>query len=180
MNELWKDVHGFEGLYMISNLGKIKSIDHYVKCNTGKRLVKGRVLKACDRGNGYPFVTLGKDGKQYNMSIHRMVAIAFVPNPQKYKEVNHIDENKSNFHVENLEWCDRNYNNNHGTRQNRVTIKNSKKVIQMEGDKVLRIWFSLSDIARELNFSIGNISSCCNGSRPSAYGYVWKYESEVY
>ena len=77
MEEIWKDVVGFEGLYQVSDLGRARSLSHYVRCNKGRRHVKGKILKPVDRGNGYAFVTFGKDGKQYNISLHRKVAEAF-------------------------------------------------------------------------------------------------------
>ena len=107
MEEIWKDAIGFEGLYQVSNFGRARSIAHEVNCNKGKRIVKGKLLKAVDRGNGYAFVTFGKDGKQYNISLHRMVASVFIPNPLNLPEVNHIDRNPMNARADNLEWCDR-------------------------------------------------------------------------
>ncbi len=173
---LWKDVKGFEGLYMVSNRGEVKSIDHYVNCNKGKRLVKGRTLKPCDRGNGYPFVTMGRDGKQYNVSIHRAVAIAFIPNPQNLLEVNHKDTNPSNYDVDNLEWCNRTYNNNYANRPFKASMKQRKRIVQIDKNKEIKKWNSLSEIHKNLGISIGNISQCCTGKRNTAGGYSWKFE----
>lgn len=175
-NEIWKDVKGFEGLYMVSNYGRIKSIDHYVKCNSGRRLVRGKILKPCDRGNGYPFVTMGKGGKQYNVSIHRAVALAFIPNPDNLPEVNHKDTNPSNFDVNNLEWCDRTYNNNYAKRAFKAAQKKKKRIVQLDGDNIIKIWDSLSEIQKNMGFSAGNISYCCSGKRSTANGFSWKFE----
>lgn len=173
--EIWENVKGFESLYMVSNHGRVKSVDHYVKCNSGKRLVKGRILKPCDRGNGYPFVTVGKDGKQYNLSIHRAVAIAFIPNPDNLPEVNHKDTNPANANVSNLEWCNRTYNNNYDKRAFKAAKKKRKKIIQLDGNNVVKVWNSMSEIQKTLGFSIGNISSCCSGKRQFANGFSWKF-----
>lgn len=173
---LWKDVVGFEGLYIVSNFGEIRSVDHYVKCNSGKRLVKGRTLKPCDRGNGYPFVTMGKDGKQYNMSVHRVVAIAFLPNPNNLPEVNHKDTNTFNYSLDNLEWCDRKYNNNYSNRAYKAAVSKRKRILQIKNETVIRIWNSISEIERNTGISAGNISECCNGKRSTAGGYSWKFK----
>lgn len=173
---LWKDVVGFEGLYIVSNQGEIRSVDHYVRCNSGMRLVKGRTLKPCDRGNGYPFVTMGKDGKQYNMSIHRVVAMAFLPNPYNLPEVNHKDTNTFNYSLDNLEWCDRQYNNNYFDRAYKAAREKRKRIVQIKNGIVVKIWNSISEIERNMKISAGNISECCNGRRNTAGGYSWKFE----
>lgn len=179
MVEVWKTIEGFEGLYEVSNTSKIRSVDHFVKCNSGKRLIKGKELKPCDRGNGYMFVTLGKDGKQYNMSLHRAVAQAFIPNPENLPEINHKDENPANNLLDNLEWCDRTYNNNYGTRTLRASISKNKKVCQIKNNIIVKIWDSFTSINKENGWSIGNISSCCNGKRKRAYGYEWRYTDGI-
>ena len=103
--EEWRDIQGYEGLYMVSNLGRVKSLNYH---RTGKE----RIMKPSDNGHGYLFVVLCKDGKDKNCRINRLVAQAFLPNPDNLPEVNHKDENKYNNCVENLEWCDRSYNVN--------------------------------------------------------------------
>lgn len=175
---IWKDVIGFEGLYIVNKHGEIRSVDHYVKCNTGRRLVKGKTIKPCDRGNGYPFVTMGKNGKQYNMSIHRVVAMAFLPNPENLPEVNHKDTNSFNFDLDNLEWCDRKYNNNYANRAYKSGEKRRRRVEQIKDGFVIRVWNSLSEIGKECKLSIGNISECCNGRRNSVGGYNWRFKEE--
>jgi hypothetical protein len=177
--EIWKDVVGFEGLYIVNCHGEIRSVDHYVKCNTGTRLVRGKTLKPCDRGNGYPFVTMGKDGKQYNMSIHRVIAIAFLPNPDRLPEVNHKDTDPSNYDLSNLEWCDRTYNNNYANRAYKVAQMKKKEIEQIKNGVVVKVWNSLSAIGRECGISTGNISECCNGRRNTAGGYMWKFKEAL-
>lgn len=108
--EIWRPIEGYEGLYEVSSYGRVRSLDMYVRCKS-YRLHKGKVLSPIINTNGYLFV--GLQGKRF--SVHRLVAQAFIPNPQGLPQVNHIDENKSNNNVDNLEWCDAKYNNNYGT-----------------------------------------------------------------
>lgn len=114
MKEEWRSVEGFQN-YEVSNLGNVRSIDHYDKIG---RFHKGKVLKACLDGRGqYWHVQLRKDGKSTSRNVHRLVAIAFVDNPDMLPEVNHIDENKANNAASNLEWCTHTYNNNYGSKK---------------------------------------------------------------
>lgn len=108
MDEVWKDIEGYEGLYQVSNTGQVKSLNY-----KGHGVVK--LLKQDIIHNGYKRVSLVKNGKKKNYLVHRLVAIAFLPNPHGYKEINHIDENKVNNMISNLEWCSRKYNMNYGT-----------------------------------------------------------------
>lgn len=100
MEEIWKDIKNYEGIYQISNLGRVKRID----------LLRERFLKDSDNGYGYKIVGLCKNNKRVNHYIYRLVANAFLENINNYKEINHIDNNPSNNKLENLEWCDRSYN----------------------------------------------------------------------
>lgn len=107
MAEIWKDVEGYEGLYQVSNLGRVKSLTHYIiKENYKPREVKGKILTPFfDRPKGYMSVSLSKNNKIKLQRIHRLVAQAFIPNPDNLIQINHKDGNKSNNNVENLEWC---------------------------------------------------------------------------
>ena len=108
MKEIWKDIIGFEGIYEISNLGRIR------------RIKTGRILSTRRSDGWYITVTLYKDKKRYGKSLHRLVAETFVPNPYNLPEVNHIDEDKINNRADNLEFCDRKYNNNYGSRMDKI------------------------------------------------------------
>jgi len=114
--EAWKDIHGFEGYYQVSNTGKIKSLKRTVS-NTGnyigKITYKERLLKQTINRYGYHVVTLQKDGKRHFSIVHRLVANAFIENKESLREVNHIDRNKSNNNASNLEWCSRKQNVQH-------------------------------------------------------------------
>lgn len=104
--ERWRDIKGYEGLYQISNCGRVKSLKY----------CKEKILKSIKSSNGYLQVNLYKDGKRKYFLVHRLVATAFIYNIENYSQINHKDEIKSNNYVSNLEWCDYSYNNNYGTR----------------------------------------------------------------
>ena len=126
--EEWKNVIGYEGLYEVSNTGQVRSLDRYVKYSNGRiHLHKGKVLSPVKDKDGYLAVFLSCNGKQKTIRIHRLVAQVFIENPDNLPEVNHLDEDKTNNRVDNLEFCDRSYNINYGLRNIRVketAIKN--------------------------------------------------------
>ena len=124
--EEWRAVPGYEGLYEVSSYGRVKSIDRYVKSKS-YRLHKGKVLSPGKDRNGYLFVVLSYNGKHKGITVHRLVAESFIPNPDNLPQVNHKDEDKTNNNVDNLEWCDAKYNSNYGTariRERETKIKN--------------------------------------------------------
>ena len=127
MNEEWRPIEGYEGLYEVSNTGRVRSLDRYVK---GKgesyRLQKGKMLSPIKNKYGYLQVNLCCNGKNKMFLVHRLSAQAFIPNPDNLPEINHKDENPGNNSVDNLEWCDRSYNNNYGTRKDKVRDTNIK------------------------------------------------------
>lgn len=129
MKEIWKDVKNYEGLYQVSNLGNVKVLDRIVNSaikNNTKVKRKGRMLKQYIK-QGYPQVTLTLNNKRKYCNVHRLVAEAFIPNPNNLPQINHIDENKLNNNVDNLEWCTAKYNCNYGTRNSRIYNKTSFK-----------------------------------------------------
>lgn len=133
MEEIWKDIENFEGLYQISNLGRVKSVDRlmHVLDPKSKREYDKQVPECIRATNldskGYVMVTLKKNGKTSRHRIHRLVAKAFIDNPNNLPQVNHIDENKENNHVNNLEWCTNAYNGAYGTRLERIAEKHRGK-----------------------------------------------------
>lgn len=164
--EIWQDIEGYKGLYQVSDLGQVKSF-----CNG-----KERVLSAGKTKHGYLTVSLWKDGKKKVCYVHRLVAHAFLPNPDGLTEVNHIDECKTNNVVSNLEWCSHKYNMNHGTRNERAAKARSKAVYQYTLDgSLVRSYPSVMEAERRAGYSQGFISACCNGKYKQAYGYIWSY-----
>ena len=107
--EIWKDIEGYEGLYQVSNLGRVKSLKV-------SKIKSERIRKSYQQSSGYISIVLCKNGKVTNHKIHRLVANAFIDNPDNLPEINHKDEDKTNNCVDNLEWCDSSYNKNYGTR----------------------------------------------------------------
>lgn len=194
MTEVWREVKGFEGLYEVSNCGRVKSLNYHLTGQT-------RLLKPCNSAHGYLRVFLSKDGRMTGKLVHRLVAEAFLENPLNFPEVNHKDEVKTSNFVfigedrkavlakSNLEWCDHKYNINFGTRNERHAKamkdklvnhqKMSKRVLQydIEGNLVQE-WPSAQEVKRKTGWDVGNISSACHGKLKTAYGFVWRYAAE--
>ena len=117
MEEVWKDIEGYESKYQASNLGRVKSLERYYKTGRGGiQLLPERILKQSVKKTGYVCVTLCKNGIHTTYLLHRIIAKLFVPNPNNYPEINHKDENQQNNCADNLEWCNHSYNINYGTR----------------------------------------------------------------
>ena len=167
MKEEWKDVIGYEGLYQVSNYGNVKSLKY------GKE----RVLKQGKNNRGYFQVSLHKESKGKCYLVHRLVSQTFIPNPQNLPFVNHIDENKQNNMVSNLEFCDAKYNNSYGTKPERIGKAKSKPILQFnkQGTKIIGKYDSTRQIERELKINRGNISKCCKGKLKVVGGYRWLY-----
>ena len=172
-NEIWRNIEGYEGLYQVSSLGRVKSLG-----NDKSR--KDKILFQYESKSGYLYVTLCKEGKLKSFRVHRLVANAFIPNPNNFKCVNHKDECKTNNCVDNLEWCDHKYNTNYGTCIQRRAEKQrngvlSKQVYQYDKNhNLIKIWQSVMECGRQ-GFDQGNISKCCLGKRKSHRGYIWSY-----
>lgn len=173
-----KDIEGYEGIYKISNLGNVMSCERYVKVGGGgTRRVKQRLLKPYKSTGGYLQVNLNNDGEFKPKLIHRLVAIAFIPNPNNLPEVNHKDEDKENNAVENLEWCTPKYNANYGLR-NQKMIENKRNTSVNQYDKdgnFIKNWRSLSDACEEYEADISSMIRVCKGKQKTCVGYKWKY-----
>ena len=160
--ETFVKIESFEN-YEVSNLGKVRNIK------------SGRTLKPHLNHNGYLKHHLYKHNKLKELFLHRIIAIAFIDNPEEKPQVNHIDENKLNNDLSNLEWCTVRENLIHGTRTKRVAEKLSQKVIQLDlNDNVLNEFESMVQAGQETGVSRSNISSCCNGKLKSAGGFKWR------
>ena len=145
--EIYKDIEGYEG-YQVSNHGNVKSLER--ECKGKSR--KDKILKPFNNKDGYLRVGLYKEGKLKNHYVHRLVAEAFIENHNNFREINHRDEDKANNCVSNLEWCDRKYNINYGTRNEKI----SKQVLCLETNK---IYPSLKEVQRQTGFAKSNISN---------------------
>ena len=174
--EVWKDIANYEGLYQISNLGNVKSLN-YLR----KRIERIRIPNK--NNSGYLCVGLHKGGKTKNCLIHRLVAEYFIENPDNLPQVNHIDEDKSNNCVENLEWCTAEYNTNYGTHNKRVSDTKASlvpNVLQYTLDgKFLNEYVSGRDAERKTGIPHGGILQCCQGKWRTWRGYIWKYKEDV-
>jgi len=195
--EIWKDVVGYEGLYQVSNLGRVRSLGF-------DKWHKGKIIKGCfDGKKKYLFVSLYKGGKSKGFNIHRLVATAFIPNPKNLPQVNHKDEDKTNNCVDNLEWCDASYNMNYGTAMKRMIAtrneSNKKEEIvakckatkiannsysaekpvnqfTWQGDFVKR-YSSKTEASRQTG--ITGIGRCCKNKTKRAGNFIWVYDEDV-
>ena len=166
--EIWKDVEGFEGLYQVSDIGNVRSITRYKK-----------ILKSSKDKDGYKYVKLKHKGVVKHCRICRLVASAFIPHNENKNQVNHIDTNRLNDNVKNLEWCTIAENIRHSALLGHYKGKGTKKVKQFLGDSLIKEWESISEAAEKLNISLSNISKCANGKRNTAGGYKWVYISKI-
>lgn len=187
IEEVWKDIPNYEGLYQISNLGRVKSLSR-------KWSPKETILKAEGKSEEYLHVSLWKNRVSYHLYIHKCVAQLFLPNPNNYIYVNHRDEDKRNNIADNLEWCDAKYNSNYGTRNNRISISQmnsvskSHPVIQTDlNGNFIAEYPSIMEAHRQTGISVNGIKVICDGGYfdkrfnkffPSrkVKGFIFKYK----
>ena len=184
--EEWKDIPNFEGLYQVSNLGRVKSLERFRKGANGSLvLVKEKILKLVISHNGYYIVSLHKQSIQKSYYIHRLVFEAFNGQIPEGYEINHLDERPVNNALSNLSLVTHKENLNYGTRNERAgkVLKNgkcSKSVLQFTLDNILvKEYPSIKQVERETGFANQSICACCKGKLKTAYGYKWKYAKEV-
>lgn len=204
MNEIWKDILGYEGKYQVSNLGDVRSLNYN---HTGEI----KLLKQGTNKKGYKLVNLSKNGKGKHYLVHRLVAMTFIPNPDDLPQINHKDENPSNNNVKNLEWCDAKYNINYGTRNERTSEshkgkkgcwygkqlseehkKKISKSLKGKKSKPILMYDKKGNFIRRFNSiteankyfgkdrNCSAINKCLKGRNrnKTAYGYIFKYENE--
>ena len=165
-SEIWKIIDEFPS-YMISNLGRVKSLNY-----NGTK--EEKILKQTRQKKGYLKVGLYKDKKYYSRQVHRLVAIAFIPNLNNAPQVNHIDGNKTNNAVYNLEWCNNQYNQTHAINNG---LRTFKSVIQYSKDGVfIKKWIRATEASKALNIDVSHIGQVCKGERKTAGGFKWGYE----
>lgn len=182
MKEIWKSIPGYEEYYEVSNTGKIRSITRTIIMKNGQsRTYKGEMKSLTETNQGYLRVSLYKDNKQKTFFVHRLVAMAFLPNPNNYSIINHKDENPLNNNVDNLEWCTQEYNVNYGTAIERRIQKESKPIIMCDKEthEPIQEFPSIKEAMRSLGqISDGNIHKVLRGDRNMAHGYWWKYKED--
>lgn len=167
MKEIWKDIEDYEGLYQVSNFGRIK------------RVTTGRILKGGKNKDGYLLVRLYKNSIGSTKGIHRLVAKVFIPNPENKPEINHIDEDKTNNKVSNLEWMTAKENTNHGTRNGRMSRSKSIPIIATNiktGES--HEFYGTNECARQLGLSPGSICKCLKGRYRQTGGYTFQYKED--
>lgn len=174
MSEVWKEVPRYKGAYLISNLGNLKSTERYCYHNGKPWLVKERLLSKVIGHNGYIEYQITYNKKHRSEKAHRLVAEAFLPNPNNKPFINHIDGNKQNNCVENLEWCTNQENILHAYHHR--LIKRCKKIAQYDLQmNLIKIWETTGDIERAGIAIKRHIHEACKGKRKQHHGYIWRY-----
>ena len=190
--EIWKDIKGYEGMYQVSNMGRVKSLD---RLDNKGRKTHGKILTVKHDGGGYCQVALSKDGQQVYPKIHRLVALHFIPNAENKPQINHKDENKDNNAADNLEWVTSKENANYGTRNIRCYKDRDYKAIGRNISKAKREkgicrgivqydrnmnkiaeYEAIAEAAEVLHILSSGINNVLCGRCQTYKGYVWKYK----
>lgn len=186
-NERWKDIKDFEGLYKISDYGRVKSLERFRKLHSKLVRVPEIIRKNGYDKDGYQIIPLNKNSKKYMKKIHRLVAEAFIVNPDNKKYVNHKDCNRWNNNVNNLEWCTSKENvlyckkMNHFYHPTRGKFRGdnplSKKIIQLDIDcNIIKVWDCAEDVADYLHVNKRTIGKCCRFEQKTVKGFILRYE----
>ena len=167
--EEWRDIEGYEGLYQVSNLGRVKSLRN-------NKTRKEKILKVKKNTTGYLYFSLYKNNVGKNYLLHRLVAEAFLENPNNYPCINHKDENKEKNNVNNLEWCTYLYNSNYGTRTERIVKSRLISIYCLETNKYYN---SIKQASEELNLDSSKIVKVLKGRQKQTKGYTFRYANKV-
>ncbi len=177
MNEIWREVKGYEGLYDVSNIGNVRSLNW-------RHSGKTRNLFLKTHRDGYKQVELFKDGKKQMLCVHRIVAEAFLDNPENLPQVNHKNYDRSDNSVANLEWCSASDNCKHEwgnpKRKHRVSTHPKRAITQLSLSMIpIREWVDCLEIKKTCGMNQTSIWECCDKKRKTAYGYIWRYADEI-
>ena len=178
--EIWKDIPEYEGLYQASNLGRIKSLkrEHFIpSLNKKIWITNEKILRQGTGKDGYKYVVLTKNSNRKTYKVHKLVMKTFTNIQNKKRYINHIDGNKQNNVINNLEWCTNSENIKHAYDNKLIDItKKYKRVNQYDlNGNFIRQWNSMKEAGEKLNICSQNISMCCRGVRKKAYNYIWRY-----
>lgn len=182
-NEIWKNIPGYEN-YRVSSIGRVRS--DYIISGRWNKLVRRKypmILRQDISHDGYLRVSLSKNGKPKHFMVHRLVAMAFIPNPDNLPEINHKDENTQNNVVSNLEWCTRKHNANYGTlpqRESEWGLNHPAKSIpvqQLYEGEVIAEFPSINEAVRQTGISEKGIGRCCMGKQETSGGFKWRYKN---
>ena len=184
--ENWKDIKGYEGFYQVSDLGRVKSLERDVYCQNGiVRHIEEKILVPNLNNKGYQYVGLSKNGKRKGMLVHRLVALAFIPNLENKSQINHKNEIKNDNVVENLEWCENKYNANYGTRNERIIqnrrsykLENNPRAKAVFCEELNKTFDCAKSVEEELGIDASAICQACKGKIKTAGKFHWKYANE--
>lgn len=165
--EIWKAVEGYEGLYEVSDSGRVRSLDRHIATIRGSRLCKGRILRPIKNNTGYYQVILAKNGRARHFLVHRLVAAAFCEHPEGCDVVNHIDNNPSNNNCTNLEYTTHKGNTFHAIMENRMI---ARPVIRSDGK-----YYPMMSMVKQDGFRASAVVKCCNGEQRMHKGFGWNY-----
>lgn len=186
MKEIWKTIDGTDNKYSVSNLGNVKRNEHYTivgptknRKSESKIFYKEKLLKKYINNDGYEIVHLNRNNKPTSLKVHRLVAEAFIPNPNNYDQINHINEIRNDNTCNNLQWCSARQNANHGSRNKKLSKACGIKVAQYTNTgELIKIWDSISQASKFYGTkTTANIRRVCKGlpNRKTYKGYIWKY-----
>ena len=175
-NEIWQDIKGYEGIYQVSNIGRIKSLARETRNGSCK---KEKILKTQIDKKGYLTIDLRKNKQRKSYKVHRLVALAFIQNLDNKPQINHIDGNKRNNKIENLEWCTNSENQIHSYKNN---LKETKRIIQYDlKGNFIKEWESAIEVSKYYNIHYSRIYRCCNNEYgcKTCKNFVWKYKKDI-
>lgn len=187
--EIWKDIKGYEGLYQVSNSGRVRSLPRIRKTGSnGSTLYRGKILTPSINKRGYKYISIHtkRNSSSKKLLLHRLIAEAFIPNPYALPIINHKDENKQNNDINNLEWCDYTYNNRYGTakaraQQTKLDNGTIRKVCKYNLDGTLiSTYNSITEAAKDNQVLKSSISNCCVNKTIHCKNYAYRFAGEQY